>query len=76
MSTDDKERLNDVMKWILRGLTAMGAFFLLRVYFEVADTRRMLEDMRIERARIDTEIMWRLTDHERRIGKIENKREP
>lgn len=73
MSTEDKERLGDAMKWILRALTAAGAFFLLRVYFEVSDTRRMLEEMRIERAMWDTEIKWRINDHEKRIDKIEKR---
>ena len=43
MSNEQKQSMNEAITWILRILTASGAFFLLQTYALMKETNEMLQ---------------------------------
>lgn len=75
MSADDKQKMGDAIMWILRALTALGAFFLIKTYGVMSDTNMLLQEHLRQYASDRVEVQVRLGIAEKELERYRNEKE-
>ncbi len=75
MSAEDKQRMADAVTWIMRILTGIGAFFLIKTYGVMSDTNTMLQEHLRQYASDRVEVQVRLGIAEKELERVRNERE-
>ena len=75
MSADDKQKMGDTIMWIMRALTAFGAFFLVKTYGVMSDTNTMLQQHLRQYASDRVEVQVRLGIAEKELERYRNERD-
>jgi hypothetical protein len=75
MSETEKQKLNDAMTWIMRGLTALGGLFFIRTFDVMNDTNELLQTHLRQYASDRVEFQIRLGVAERELERNRNERE-
>jgi hypothetical protein len=74
MSNESKQQLGEVLTWVLRSLTAIGAFFLIGIYGEIKENTKLLRSMQIEYAADKAANNARFTQIERDMERVRSDR--
>ena len=75
MSDEQKQGMDDAIKWILRALTAVGAFFLIKTYNGVTSTNDMMQEHLRQYASDRVEMQIRMGIVEKEQERYRNERE-
>jgi len=71
MSNESKQQLGEVLTWVLRSLTAIGAFFLIGIYGEIKENTKLLRSMQIEYAADKAATNARFTQLDREVERLQ-----
>ena len=69
MSIDQKQQIANALTWVLRILTAVGAFFLTQTYGLMKDTNQLLQQHLIDQGKHNSAMETTVDQHEREINK-------
>jgi len=75
MSNEQKQQVGEIITWILRALTGLGAFFLFQTYGLMKDTNEMLQKHLINYAAESREMAIRINTLEREAQRARDERE-
>jgi cytochrome c-type biogenesis protein CcmE len=75
MSSEQKQQMGEAITWILRVLTAAGAFFLIQTYGLMKDTNKLLQTHLIQYAAESRETSIRIGVMENELKRYRDERD-
>jgi hypothetical protein len=75
VSTEEKQKIGDIFTWIMRGLTGVGAFFLIQTYGLMTETNSMLQKHMLQYASERMDVQVRLGVAEKELERYRNEKD-